>query len=920
MVLIQRHDSGLNSGPWVLKAATLTIKPTPFMHCKGIVGEVTSLHFHRAMESGEDPQHASALTYEQTLMYGRYTQDLGDFAKKEAARIRVQSVQRDRHFRDVCKSHRKDLHRYNGACRRCCQLCLNGLRRCLISRIGEDWIFLLLLGLVMALFSWVMDFTIAKSLQAYFWMYHQLGNNILLQYLAWVTYPVVLITFSSGFCQVVSAQAVGSGIPEMKTILRGVVLKEYLTLKTFIAKVVGLTCSLGSNMPLGKEGPFVHIASICATLLSKFMSLFGGIYENESRDIEMLSAACAVGVGCSFAAPVGGVLFSIEVTSTYFAVRNYWRGFFAATISAFIFRILAVWNNDEETITALFKTNFRIDFPFDLQELPAFVVIGLVCGFAGALFVYFNRMIVLLFRKNKTLNKFFMKKRLLFPATVTFIIATLTFPAGFGQFMAGQLTQRETISTLFDNRTWVKQGVPPEMGEYGNSSVWRNPRTNIFVSLLIFILMKPSILGLHATWAGAAFGRLVGESMAAWFPEGIHTDDRVYRIVPGGYAVVGAAALSGAVTHTVSTSVICFELTGQISHILPVLIAVILANAVAQALQPSLYDSVILIKKLPYLPDLGLHAIEMYNIFVEDIMVRDVKYVSYICKFEDLKNLLQCSTLKTFPLVDSSESMILLGSVERTELQAMLHRQLDKQRLLNELNQKGQCEPDTELLPQEKPLNGAIPHCAEERMVPVESKRKLKSALKQPSSLPHQRDGDSDGAGGLRSLICSSPIEQESENAANSERSGNRRAKKVKICVLDDYDLTDHMSAAEVQEWEKQQLEYAAEFDLCRIDPSPFQLVERTSLHKTHTLFSLLGLHHAYVTSIGKLVGVVALKELQKAIEGSVTGGGIKPRPPLASFRKNSSSTSDTELLCDRQHHCAMHMEIRASDTDEQSP
>lgn len=47
--------------------------------------------------------------------------------------------------------------------------------------------------------------------------------------------------------------------------------------------------------------------------------------------------------------PMPGVLFSIEVTSTFFAVRNYWRGFFAATFSAFIFRVLAVWNKDEGT-------------------------------------------------------------------------------------------------------------------------------------------------------------------------------------------------------------------------------------------------------------------------------------------------------------------------------------------------------------------------------------------------------------------------------------------------------------------------------------------------------------------------------------------------------------------------------------------
>lgn len=39
----------------------------------------------------------------------------------------------------------------------------------------------------------------------------------------------------------------------MKTILRGVALKEYLTFKTLVAKAIGLTATLGSGMPLGKE-------------------------------------------------------------------------------------------------------------------------------------------------------------------------------------------------------------------------------------------------------------------------------------------------------------------------------------------------------------------------------------------------------------------------------------------------------------------------------------------------------------------------------------------------------------------------------------------------------------------------------------------------------------------------------------------
>lgn len=36
---------------------------------------------------------------------------------------------------------------------------------------------------------------------------------------------------------------------------------------------------------------------------------------------------------------------------------------------------------------------------------------------------------------------------------------------------------------------------------------------------------------------------------------------------------VGAAAMAGSVTHTISTSVIVFELTGQMQHVLPAVVS-----------------------------------------------------------------------------------------------------------------------------------------------------------------------------------------------------------------------------------------------------------------------------------------------------------------------------------------------------------
>lgn len=51
-----------------------------------------------------------------------------------------------------------------------------------------------------------------------------------------------------------------AGIPEIKTILSGFIIRGYLGKWTLIIKVVGLILSVSSGLSLGKEGPMVHIA------------------------------------------------------------------------------------------------------------------------------------------------------------------------------------------------------------------------------------------------------------------------------------------------------------------------------------------------------------------------------------------------------------------------------------------------------------------------------------------------------------------------------------------------------------------------------------------------------------------------------------------------------------------------------------
>ncbi|XP_015768176.1 PREDICTED: chloride channel protein 2-like [Acropora digitifera] len=385
--------------------------------------------------------------YEPTLMYGSFTtSQLQKFAKDQGARLR-----REQQQRQEVQQTDDDFRTYDGSCLAPFKRAAAWLQPCW-GRFGSDWLFLLILGIVMALISSVLDLAIEK-------------------------------------CQTVS---IGSGIPEMKVILRGTVLKRYLSIRTLIAKVIGLLTALGSSVPIGKEGPFVHIASMVARSMGKFVASFKGIYTNESRNTEMLAAACAVGVSSCFGSPIGGVLFSIEVTATYFAVRNYWRGFYAAVCGALVFRLLAVLNKEEETVTALFKTNFRLEFPFDVEEFIAFALIGLFCGFGGALFVFTHRKIVEIQRTHQhtRVAKFLSRNRFVYPAVVMFIISTITFPKGLGQFMAGELTSKQAIDELFSNITWSEARNHENEASLKVLEHWDGANTNIYVTLVIFIVLK----------------------------------------------------------------------------------------------------------------------------------------------------------------------------------------------------------------------------------------------------------------------------------------------------------------------------------------------------------------------------------------------------------------------------------------------
>lgn len=109
---------------------------------------------------------------------------------------------------------------------------------------------------------------------------------------------------------------------------------------------------------------------------------------------------------------------------------------------------------------------------------------------------------------------------------------------------------------------------------------------------------------------GAIFGRVSGMLLqytalttTAFDWIGPNATEHVAKIVPGTYAMAAAGAFMAGVTRmNVTLAVILFELTGSLNYVLPFSVTILVANWIANGIEPkSLYELIIEKNDFPYL-------------------------------------------------------------------------------------------------------------------------------------------------------------------------------------------------------------------------------------------------------------------------------------------------------------------------------
>ena len=96
-----------------------------------------------------------------------------------------------------------------------------------------------------------------------------------------------------------------------------------LQVQTLIVKFLSCAFAVGCGMPVGYEGPMIHLGSLVAAGMSQFKSAtfecslpcFSRFRNSEDRR-NFISAGAAAGIASAFGAPVGGLLFAMEEVCT----------------------------------------------------------------------------------------------------------------------------------------------------------------------------------------------------------------------------------------------------------------------------------------------------------------------------------------------------------------------------------------------------------------------------------------------------------------------------------------------------------------------------------------------------------------------------------------------------------------------------
>lgn len=485
--------------------------------------------------------------------------------------------------------------------------------------------------------------------------WHPWSEFFLLKYIYFIIFSTLFGCTAAFLCKRYAKTAAGSGISEVKCIVSGFDFDGFLGWWTLLIKSIGLPLTIASGLSVGKEGPSVHYAACVGNCIPK---LFKRFEKSPIYNSQFLTAASAAGVAVAFASPVGGVLFSIEEISSNFQLLTMWKSYFCSLVAVATLKAMNPFRTGQ---IVLFQVKYDSDW--NLYEIPFFIILGLFGGVYGIIVAKYNIKAVA-FRQKYLSN---------YPITEVMYLCIFTAIISYtNEFL--RLDMTESMQILFH-----------ECGgdfDHGLCSKETSDKIIFIINLLVTTIIRmflviisynckvPCGIFVPSMAAGATFGRVVGIIVEMISPNNC-TEGNVC-IISGTYAFLGAAAALSGITHlTVAVVVIMFELTGAAKYIIPTMIVLGVTKMINDKWgHGGIADQMIVFNGLPFIDPKEEH--DFHRSTVSHAMTDSLVCLpSRGLTLKEISDLLEKTKFKCFPIIISNENHVLLGYIERKDLEIL---------------------------------------------------------------------------------------------------------------------------------------------------------------------------------------------------------------------------------------------------------
>ena len=394
-----------------------------------------------------------------------------------------------------------------------------------------------------------------------------------------------------------------------------------------LVKSLTSAISIGSGGSVGREGPIVQIGASFGSTLGQLLNL-------KPRDtITLVAAGVAGGIAATFNAPIGGVIFAIELILPEFSILTFLPLVVSATFATFVASLFLGVEPAFIIPAYQFVSSYEFFFYILLGFLSAFVAILYIKVLYGTEDFF----------DNLNIN--------------SYVKATA------GALLLGVIGY--VLMLLFGH--YYVFGVG-----YGfiTDTLQNNSASLFLIVLLVFLKIVANSLTLAAGGSGGIFAPSLFMGIGTGAAVGIVVNTLFPAITApvSAYALVGmAAVVAGTTGASLTAIVMTFEMTRDYEIMLPLMLAVVIAHFTTRYI----YKETIYSKKLSR-RGLNIQSDKLVNIFkitsIKEVLSSHIIYATKEMAATEALVLMTVNDFTLLPIIDG-ESVV--GIVKLSDLNSL---------------------------------------------------------------------------------------------------------------------------------------------------------------------------------------------------------------------------------------------------------